>query len=58
MLSHQKNRKERLDPGKQGLPHVSRRQAEILRDLLVAAVTSVKGRPVEFVPQVSWERDR
>lgn len=43
MLSHQKNRKEKLDPGKQGLPHVSRRQTEILRDLLVAAVTSVKG---------------
>lgn len=53
MLGHQKNRKERLDPGKQGLSHVSRRQA----DLLAAAVASVKGRPVEFVPQVSWERD-
>lgn len=43
MLNHQKNRKERLDLGKQGRPHVSRRQAEILHDLLVAAVTSVKG---------------
>ena len=53
VLGHQKNRKERLDLGKQERPHVSRRQAEILRDVLVAAMTSVKGQPSEFVPQVS-----